>query len=122
VRIFKVPWFARFAAKEGITDGDLKTIVSNALETGQAEADLGGGVYKVRLARPGRGKSGGHRVIVFFKSGFRTFFIYGFEKSDRANIGQKEKQGFKKAAKYHFALTGDQIEAWLKRETLIEVL
>jgi hypothetical protein len=122
VRVFKNTWFARFAAKEGIADGELKAIVNDALEAGQAEANLGGGVYKVRLARPGEGKSGGYRVIVFFKSRFRTFFVYGFEKSARANIGQGEERSFKKDAKDHFALTDEQIEAWLGRGTLIEVL
>jgi hypothetical protein len=121
VRVFENTWFARFAAKEGITDSELKAIVNDVLEAGQAEANLGGGVYKVRLARPGEGKSGGYRVIVFFKSGFRTFFVYGFEKSDRANIGQGEERNFKKDAKDHFALTDEQIEAWLGRGTLIEV-
>ncbi|MDR1470777.1 MAG: type II toxin-antitoxin system RelE/ParE family toxin [Spirochaetaceae bacterium] len=121
MRTFKNSWFTRFAAKEGITDGELKAIVNDVLETGQAEANLGGGVYKVRVARPGEGKSGGHRVIVFFKSEFRTFSVYGFEKSDRANIGQREKRDFKKNAKDDFALTDEQIEAWLRRESLVEV-
>ncbi|GHU05792.1 hypothetical protein FACS1894147_12310 [Spirochaetia bacterium] len=62
IRIFKNTWFDRFAAKEGITDGELKDIVNNTLETGQAEANLGGDVYKVRIGRPGEGKSGGYRV------------------------------------------------------------
>jgi hypothetical protein len=30
VRIFKNLWFARFAAKEGIADGELKAIVNKA--------------------------------------------------------------------------------------------
>jgi hypothetical protein len=59
---------------------------------------------------------------VFFKSGERTFFVYGFAKSDRANIGQGEEREFKKHAKDHFALTDEQIEAWLRRGTLIEVV
>jgi hypothetical protein len=122
VRVFKYSWFARFARKEGIGDGELKAIVNDALETGQVEADLGGGVYKVRVARPGEGKSGGYRVIVYFKSRFRTFFVYGFEKSDRANIGEGELQAFKKDAKYDFALTDEQIRAWLDKGSLIEVL
>jgi hypothetical protein len=74
VRIFKNTWFTRFAEKEGITNGELRELV-NQLETGQAEADLGSGVYKVRLARPSEGKSGGYRVIVFFRSEKRAFFI-----------------------------------------------
>jgi hypothetical protein len=81
VRIFKTPWFARFAFKQDIQDSELKDIVNDVLETDQAEADLGGYVYKVRIARPGEGKSGGYRVIVFFKSGERTFFYYAFAKS-----------------------------------------
>jgi len=32
----------------------------NRLEAGQSEADLGGNVYKVRVARSGEGKSGGY--------------------------------------------------------------
>jgi hypothetical protein len=74
VRIFKSPWFSRFAVKEGITDKGLKTIVNDVLEKNLAEADLGGGVYKVRTARHGEGKSGGYRVIVFFRRGDKTFF------------------------------------------------
>ena len=50
VRIFKNTWFARFADKEGIKDDELEEAV-NQLEAGQADADLGGGVYKVRPAR-----------------------------------------------------------------------
>ena len=56
-------------------------------EAGQADADLGGGVYKVRVARSGEGKAVGYRVIVFFKSEERTFFVYGFAKSDRGSLG-----------------------------------
>jgi len=76
VRIFKNTWFNRFASKEGIVDDELREAV-NQLEAGQTDADLGGGVYKIRIARPGEGKSGGYRVIVFFKSEERTFFVYG---------------------------------------------
>jgi hypothetical protein len=122
VRVFKNPWFARFAAKEGIADGELRAIVNDTLEAGQAEASLGGGVYKVRIARPGEGKSGGYRVIVYFRSGERTFYVYGFAKSDRANISQSEERDFKKNAKDDFALTDTEITARIANGTLIEVL
>ncbi|MDR1352938.1 MAG: type II toxin-antitoxin system RelE/ParE family toxin [Treponema sp.] len=122
MRVFKNTWFARFVAKEGIADDELKAIVNDVLETGQAEANLGSGVYKVRLARPGEGKSGGYRVIVYFRSGFRTFFVYAFEKSDRANIDQGEKRAFKRGAKVDFSLTDVEIAARIARGTLIEVL
>ena len=92
------------------------------LEARQADADLGGGVYKVRLARPGEGKSGGYRVVVYFRNKFRTFFVYGFTKSDRDNIDEKELRAFKVDAKDQFALTEEQIRVRLENGTLIEVL
>jgi hypothetical protein len=56
---------------------------------------LGGEVYKARAARrPGEGKSGGYRVVVFFRSEERTFFVYGFAKSGKANIDQGELRAF----------------------------
>ena len=49
---FKYTGFSRFAKKEGITDAELLDIVGQ-LEDDQADANLGGDVYKVRLARSG---------------------------------------------------------------------
>jgi hypothetical protein len=112
-------WFTRFASKEGITDDELKEAV-NRLETGQA-ADLGGGVYKVRVARPGEGKSGGYRVIVFFRSEERTFFAYGYAKSRRANIDEKELRIFKDDAKDQLAMIDERINNMLRNKDLIEI-
>ena len=121
MRIFKNTWFTRFADKEGITDSELKELV-NQLEAEQAEADLGGGVYKVRLARPGEGKSGGYRVIVFFRSEERAFFVYGFAKSDRDSIDRGELRVFKNRSKDALSMTNRQINDRLRNGTLIEVL
>jgi hypothetical protein len=82
---------------------------------------LGGGVYKVRVARPGGSKAGGYRVIVYFRSEERTFFVYGFAKSDRDNIDQGELRWFKEDAKDSFSDTDDQIRDRLKNRTLLEV-
>jgi len=94
---------------------------ASRLEAGQADANLGGGVYKVRIARSGSGKSGGYRVIVLLKSGERAFFVYGFAKSDRDNITEKELQAFKERAKDSFSLTDIQLGERMKQRTLIEV-
>ena len=120
MRIFKNTWFSRFADKEGITDGELVEAV-NLLEAGQT-TDLGGGVYKMRLARPGKGKRGGYRVVVFFKSEERTFFAYGFAKAKRRNINEGELRNFKKNAKDYLSLTDEQIRDNLRKRILIEVL
>jgi len=121
VRIFKNTWFNRFADREGITDGELME-AANRLEAGQADADLGGGVYKVRVARSGEGKVGGYRVIVFFRSEERTFFEYGFAKSDRDNINERELRIFKGKAKKAFSFTDEEIRDQLRKRIFIEVL
>jgi len=120
VRVFKYTRFSRFASKEGITDHELLEVVDQ-LEADQADANLGGNVYKVRIARQGEGKSGGQRVIVYFRNEFRTFFSYGFSKSDRDNISEKELKAFKLDAKKRLSFTDDQIKIRLQDGSLIEI-
>jgi len=120
VRLFKYTRFSRFARKEGINDDELLNIVDQ-LEAGQPDADLGGGVFKMRIARPGEGKSGSYRVIVFFKSGERTFYVHGFAKSDMANISKKELIKAKKQAKTLFAMTDTQIQTALNEGVFEEI-
>jgi len=121
VRVFKYTRFNRFANKEGITDHELLGVVDK-LEKDQADANLGGDVFKVRLARGGEGKSGGYRIIVYFKNEFRTFFSYGFAKNDKGNISKKELKVFKARAKSLFLLTDEQIDVRLKDGSLIEIM
>ena len=56
MRTCKTKAFARFAAKTGISDVALCRAVRDA-ERGLIAADIGGGVIKQRIARPGQGKS-----------------------------------------------------------------
>ena len=56
MRIFKNTWFTRFAGKEGITDSELREL-TDQLEAGQADVNMGGDVYKILISRPGEGKS-----------------------------------------------------------------
>jgi hypothetical protein len=120
VRVFKTKWFSRFAKKNGISDAKLKNIVTS-LEDGLWDADLGGDVYKIRIARPGAGKAGGYRTIVFFKSENSAFFMYGFAKSDMDNIGVKELQELKDTAKEDFALTDVQLNEHIKTVFLLKL-
>jgi hypothetical protein len=120
VRIFKSRWFQRFARKEGIADAVLREAVARA-ENGQIDADLGGEVIKQRIARPGQGRSKGYRTIIFFRRGAKAFLVYGFAKSQRANITDDEQAQFKKAAKHVLALTEKQLAELLKRGDFMEV-
>lgn len=120
MRAFKYTSFSRYAKKEGISDNDLWDVVDQ-LEEDQADANLGGDVFKVRIARKGEGKSGGHRAIIYFKNEYRTFFVYCFPKSERSNISEKELRAFKKDAKTMFLVTDEQIEIYLRNGDLIEI-
>jgi hypothetical protein len=119
-RVFKTRWFERFARKEKIRDAALVDAVARA-ENGQVDADLGGGVIKQRIARPGQGKSGGYRAILFFRRAERAILAYGFAKSERANIDAEEEKQFKEAARYVLRLTAKQIDELLKNGDLVEV-
>ena len=120
MRIFKTKSFSRFARKEDITDEELKAIIPQ-LEADNAGANLGGDVYKMRIARQNEGKSGGYRVLVFFRSGERTFFVHGFAKSDLSNISDKELQGFKLSAKRVLTFTEKEIESYIKAGEFQEI-
>jgi hypothetical protein len=120
MRVFKTRGFARFAKSENIDDA---VLLEASLETacGQVEADLGGGVFKKRIARAGEGKSGGYRVLLLLRFGGNAFFVYGFAKSERSNIGQSEKEFYKKLAKQYFSYTDKQIEQALSANKFVEI-
>jgi hypothetical protein len=120
MRIFKNPWFKRFADKERIDDGKLMDVAA-LLEAGGADADLGGGVYKQRVARSGSGKSGSYRFIIFFRSGERVFYHYAFAKADRANIDRKELAFLKKTARMVLTMSDEELAMRLADGSLIEV-
>lgn len=75
------------------------------------DADLGGGLIKQRVARAGAGRSGGYRVMVFYRAGNRAVFVYGFAKSDRVNLGRDEVATFQAAAKVVLGLSPAQMAA-----------
>jgi hypothetical protein len=62
MRVFKTLWFRRFARKEKVADSALCDAVARA-ERGLIDADLGGGLIKQRVWRPGSGRSGGYRQL-----------------------------------------------------------
>lgn len=121
MRVFKNAWFGRFARKEKIAAAALLGAVLRA-ENGQIDADLGGGVIKQRIARPGEGKSKGYRSIVLFRKGERCFFVYGFPNSDLGNIGVDEEALFKKMAKQVLALTDAQLSVLVANGQFEEVI
>jgi hypothetical protein len=50
----------------GVQDADICKAIERA-ENGPSDARLGTGFIKQRIARHGKGKSGGFRAIIFYK-------------------------------------------------------
>jgi hypothetical protein len=89
MHIFLTRWVARFVRRERISNQSLQEAIARA-ELGLVDVDLGGGLIKQRVARTGKGRSGGYRTIIAYRRGKRAVFLYGFAKSDRGNIGSDE--------------------------------
>lgn len=88
---------------------------------GLIDADLGGGVVKKRVALPGRGKSGGSRTLVATNKGNRWFFVFGFEKNDRANISDDELEGLQELASDLLNRTARQLDEAVEDASLLEI-
>jgi hypothetical protein len=89
MRVFKTKYFSRWMRKTELTDHALCEAVAE-MSSGLIDADLGGGVVKKRVGLSGRGKRGGARTLVATNKGTRWFFVFGFEKNERANITADE--------------------------------
>jgi hypothetical protein len=89
MRVLVVKSLNRFQRRERIADLVLCEAIVRA-ERGAIDANLGHGLIKQRVARPGQGRSGGFRTIVAYRSGLRAEFLLGFAKSSRANIAPDE--------------------------------
>jgi hypothetical protein len=120
LRIFKNKWFGRFARKENIDDAALCEAVKRA-EAGKIDANYGGGVIKQRIARPHEGKSGGYRTVILYRRARKAFFVYGFPKSERENIDEKEERAFKDMAEVTFGLSDNQLAKLVKTGAYEEV-
>ena len=86
-------WVQKWAKKSKITEIQLLGAISN-LEDSKSAADLGGGLYKVRMASNNKGKSGGYRSLIVYKKKDRAVIVYGFAKSESDNLDATEKKYF----------------------------
>ncbi len=112
--------FARFARKARLEDASLAKAAA-AVTAGEFDADLGGHVYKQRVARSGGGKSGGFRTIILFKVGGHSFFAHGFAKNEKANVTAKELKALKKLADVLLAMSKADIDKGITAGEFVKV-
>jgi len=120
MEIYKTRWFERWAHKQGLSSPSLCNAVRE-MRAGLYDADLGGGVLKKRIARPGQGKSGGFRTLVATNKGKRWIFMFGFPKNERSNIDKDEEEALKKLAAHLLSLSAQAIDTARRAGELMEV-
>jgi len=106
----------RFARRFGIGEAALWAAASGA-----PDADLGGGLFKYRLAREGEGMSGGARALIAMRVRQRAVLMFGFEKKDLANIKPDELREYRKAAKIYLGFGEQEMTALVKEKALVEI-
>jgi len=120
-RILKTKTFSKWLKKSAVTDKNLVVAVAE-MEQGLYEADLGGNVYKKRVAIGNRGKSHGARTLVATKFDGHWFYIFGFEKNERTNINNVELAYLQTVAESLLDLPATKIDTLLREKILIEVI
>lgn len=120
MKVLKRKDFARWQAREELPDAALCSAVQE-MEAGLIDAELGGCLYKKRIARPGIGKRGGYRTLLSARIGSRYVFLHGFPKSKKATISESEKKALQFAGKIFLQFSGDQLMTALHIGVLLEV-
>lgn len=118
--VYKTRWFDRWARREGLAASSLCAAV-HEMAQGLVDADLGGGLVKKRIARPGLGKRGGYRSLVATNRGNRWVFVFGFPKNERSNIDKDETEALKKLAAHLLSLSPQAVATAKQAGELIEV-
>lgn len=121
VHVYLTKPMMRFARREQITHASLREAIRRA-ELGLIDADLGGGLIKQRVARPGKGRSGGYRTIIAYRRSGRAVFLYGFAKSERGNIRQDELTELRKIGSNWLSASLEVIAEAIDRGDLEEVM
>lgn len=117
-RVLKAKSFARWCK---LSDETLCTAALE-IESRQYEADLGKGVVKKRVAYPGKGKSGGARLLVAQRMKGFMIFLVGRDKSDPGSDFTKEQEdAAKELALAYEKLDSAELEQVIQSGALKEI-
>ena len=118
--VYKTKYFERWQKKSPVTDEFLCQAVKEMVE-GIYDADLGQGLYKKRVAIENKGKRAGARTLLATNLDNKWFFVFGFKKSEKANIKTKEKEALQTLAQQFLALTEHELRLFVEDGRLLEI-
>jgi hypothetical protein len=106
--VVELPEFLR-RARAVMADDERSALVDFIAANPQAGVSLGGGLRKVRFARPGAGKSGGYRTVyVWGGAAIPIFLVTVFAKSEKDNLSKAEQAELVALSKALIAHYGDR--------------
>ena len=91
------------------------------MSAGLVDSELGGNVYKKRVPMPGRGKSGGARVLIATRLSERWFFMYGFAKNERDTVDDRELVALQRIAESLLGMDVESLGRALQAGELTEI-
>ena len=100
ITVAETPEFQR-RARAIMSDEDRMALIDFIARNPMAGVSIGSGLRKVRFARDGGGKSGGYRVIHFYRGDedVPVFLITVFAKNEKANLTRSETEAVKSLGK-----------------------
>ncbi|MBA0388394.1 type II toxin-antitoxin system RelE/ParE family toxin [Stenotrophomonas maltophilia] len=119
-RVFRTRSFNRSMRRTTLSDAALYRSVRE-MEAGLVDADLGGGIFKKRVPLPGRGKRGSVRIIVATQRGGHWFFLFGYEKNERAAITNAERDALQLYASEFLRMSTAQLNRAVEYGDLQEI-
>ena len=101
ITVIETPVFMADVKK--LLDDDQRAVLVDELSANPLAGDLianTGGVRKLRIALPGRGKSGGARVIYFYHNqGMPVFLLTAYPKNVKDNLSAEDCNNLRKLTK-----------------------
>ena len=112
--------FGKWAKKNKLHPQNLTKSLTEVID-GTFEANLGGHIFKKRVAKSGEGKRGSFRTIICFKQSDRVVYLHGFSKNSKENISDKEFQTLKELATILLNMNDEELQTAISSGVLMEV-
>lgn len=94
MRILRLKPYLRAMVRMGLDDEGLREVEFDIVRAPEAHPVIRGlrGVRKARIALPGRGKSGGGRVIYFVLAGTDLFMMTAYPKNEQDDLTAAQRK------------------------------
>ena len=116
----KTKWFNRWAKKQRLSDAKLLIAIKD-MQNNLSSVNLGGGLYKVRVASENSGKSSAYRTIVVYRKEDRAVMVYGFMKNEQEKLSSDELKSFKTLSKDILSLDDEALTVAIEKDVFVTI-